>query len=95
MDPAIELFDHLVSGGIRYLRPDVFPRAGIYSSAPDWATKRIEANTILLSEYIVLVPLQNVRYLTFQEQRIFNKALRRSVKVIRTSTVQSRDGRAL
>jgi hypothetical protein len=69
------------SGVVEYLKPEVFPRPAIYSRAPDWVSQGSQANVVILPVY-TFITLQQSRYLTSEEQQVFNMALRRSVKVV-------------
>jgi hypothetical protein len=68
------------SGALQYFRADLVNRPGIYAPIEGWAARRPPLNWLTVSPLIVFT--SNTRYLTGPEQRVFQTALRNSVKVL-------------
>jgi hypothetical protein len=69
------------SGALAYLRLDLFGRPEIHAPILNWTVPRPASNNIAVSTSITFA-VQSARYLTTGEQRVFDAALRRSVKIV-------------
>jgi hypothetical protein len=83
----LALLDVAGSGALDYLRVELFNRPAIVP--PSWAPPPVVANAVSISTSIKFTPLQTARYLSVKEQRVFDAALRRSVKVISSGKQKS------
>jgi hypothetical protein len=69
------------SGALSYLRSDLFDRPAIQAPIVHWPM-RLTANTLSLPAIITFTSIPSMHYLTLPEQRIFDAALRRSIKIV-------------
>jgi len=83
---TLVLVDLLMSGSIKYLREDLFPRPAMYSPVYSWTSQPPQANVASVPVYTFASPHQDARYLTPEEQQVFGEALRRSVRVLRRAS---------
>ena len=78
--PTISNYDN-GSGALAYLRPDLFDGPKIHTPILNWTVPRPALNHIAVSTSITFA-VQSARYLTTREQRVFDAALCRSVKIV-------------
>jgi hypothetical protein len=77
---AFRYFDG--SGAFDCFRRDFRLQKVGFTRVPKWATSVEQANTVSVGASILLTEVRPARYLSREEQSVFDAALRRSVKVL-------------
>jgi hypothetical protein len=81
--------DAFASGAVSYLNWLPTARAAIVEEVTHWPTPTTATHALVLGDHIAIVLPSATRHLTKLEQRIFQRALRRSVKIIRSARMEA------